>query len=182
MLQNESGDIPAVQNGEVGDDNDRKQKRKVKSQISLVELDKMVVDSLKDIDVYDDDGDDDDPALLNELSQIIEPEKPKENEVTAEPSADIILPTTNFVPEVLKTRMEMYKIAEANAVAANESSRARRFGRGLQTLDTMLKQALAGEPIDMESIPPEVITKATDGTDISASAPTEKELNEPASE
>lgn len=134
-------------------------KEKPKRQISMVELDRMVVDSLKDIDVYEDDGDDNDPDLLNELNEIIHPE---EHHQPVGTPADVILPTTNIVPELLTARIEMYKIAEANANAANDSSRSRRFGRGLATLDTMLKDALAGKSINMEDVPPEVITKAVD--------------------
>ncbi|XP_037037891.1 coiled-coil and C2 domain-containing protein 1-like isoform X2 [Bradysia coprophila] len=136
--------------------NNVEQKPKLKPQISLVELDRMVADSLKDIEVYDDDGDDDDPALLNELSQIIEP-----HEVRDAVPAD----TTNsdgVVPRLLQQRIEMYKTAEANAISANESSRARRFGRGLSTLEAMLKDSLAGIAINEEDIPPEVIIAAKD--------------------
>lgn len=136
------------------------QKPKLKPQISLVELERMVADSLKDIEVYDDDGDDDDPAILNELSQIIEPS----DEVQAS-TVDVPLSTTNsdgVVPKMLQQRIEMYKIAEANAIAANESGRARRFGRGLSTLETMLKESLAGIAINEDEIPPEVITAAKD--------------------
>ncbi|KAG4068182.1 hypothetical protein HA402_008823 [Bradysia odoriphaga] len=135
------------------------QKPKLKPQISLVELDRMVADSLKDIEVYDDDGDDDDPALLNELSQIIEPHEVRDA-VDAVPAN-----TSNsdgIVPRLLQQRIEMYKIAEANAISANESSRARRFGRGLSTLETMLKDSLAGIAINEGDIPPEVTIPAKD--------------------
>lgn len=126
----------------------------------MVELDRMVADSLKDIDVYDDDGDDDDPDLLNELSEIIGPGK-----VQDASAVDLSVASTGEVPELLKHRIEMYRIAEANATSANESSRARRFGRGLSTLETMLKDVLAGKAVNMEDIPPEVITKVKDGSD-----------------
>lgn len=138
------------------------EKLKAKSQVSMIDLDRMVADSLKDIDVYEDDGDDNDPDLLNELKEIIEPEERHQVATAIEASADIILPTTNLVPELLRTRIEMYKIAEANANSANDSSRSRRLGRGLTTLDTMLKDALAGKAINMDDIPPEVITKMLD--------------------
>lgn len=140
------------------------QKSKVKPQISMVDLERIMADSLKDIDVYDDDGDDDDPDLLNELSQIIEPK-----EVRDAAAVDLSFTTAHSVPTevpvLLKQRIEMYKIAETNAKSANEDSRARRFGRGLSTLETMLKDALDGKTIDTEDIPPEVITKIKDGLD-----------------
>lgn len=149
---------------EVNDDGGDKQKPKIKPQISMVELDRIVEDSLKDIEVYDDDGDDDDPDLLNELSQIIEPEK-----VQDATAIDLSITSSNSVSAevtaLLKERIDMYKVAEANATSSNESSRARRFNRGLSTLETMLNECLSGKTINMEDIPPEVITKVKNGSD-----------------
>ncbi|XP_037042405.1 coiled-coil and C2 domain-containing protein 1-like isoform X2 [Bradysia coprophila] len=124
------------------------------------DLDRMVAESLRDIDLDDDDDiDEDDPDLLNELSEIVEPEE-AEPTLTSTPQApsNVILPTTNSMPELLKARIEMYKLAEANAKAANDSSKARRIGRGLKTLETMFKQASAGKTINPDEIPPEVAT------------------------
>lgn len=139
-----------------------RRKANPKPQIPADDLDRMVADSLRDVDLDDDDDiDEDDPDLLNELSGIIEPEEIQQD-LTSVPKAptDVILPTTNSMPELLKARLEMYKIAEANAKAANDSSKARRIGRGLKTLETMLKQALAGKTINQDEIPPEVATGA----------------------
>lgn len=130
----------------------------------LNELTGIVAESLKDIDVYDDDGDDDDPELLNELSQIIHPD-----EVRNPSAVDLPTTTTNSVlaevPALLTKRIEMYKVAERNATSANESCRARRFGRGLSTLETMLKDALTGKAINTDDIPPEVTMKVKDDSD-----------------
>lgn len=128
----------------------------------VADLDRMVADSLRDIDLDDDDDiDENDPDLLNELSEIIEPEETQQD-LTPAPQAqkNVILPTTNSMPELLKARIEMYKLAEANAKAANDTSKARRFGRGLKTLEAMLKQAQAGKTINPDEIPPEVATGA----------------------
>lgn len=129
----------------------------------MVELDRIQADSLKDIEVYDDDGDDDDPDLSAELSQIIHPE-----EVQNATAIDLsVTSNTNSVPAevtaLLNKRIEMYKIAEANANSANESMRARRFARGLSTLETMMNDVLAAKAINMDAIPPEVMTKVKDG-------------------
>lgn len=124
------------------------------------DLDRMVAESLRDVDLDDDDDfDENDPDLLNELSEIVEPEE-DEPSLTAAPQAPsaVILPTTNSMPELLKARIAMYKLAEANAKAANDSSKARRFSRGLKTLETMFKQASAGKSINPDDIPPEVAT------------------------
>lgn len=130
------------------------------------DLARMVAESLRDVDLDgDDDIDENDPDLLNELSEIIEPEETQPN-LTPAPQAqnNVIIPTTNSLPELLKARIEMYKLAEANAKAANDTSKARRIGRGLKTLETMLKQASAGKAINADEIPPEVATGAPKAT------------------
>lgn len=53
----------------------------------------------------------------------------------------------------------MYKQAEANAKAAGESGKARRFARGLKTLQDLHKQSVAGRSINVDDIPPEVSVK-----------------------
>lgn len=124
-----------------------------------VDLDRMVAESLRDVDLDDDDDiDENDPDLLNELSEIVEPEEVEPTLTSNPPASNVILPTTNSMPELLKARIEMYKLAEANAKAANDSSKARRIGRGLKTLETMFKQASAGKTINPDDIPPEVAT------------------------
>lgn len=139
-----------------------KPRRRAKAK-PVVDLDRMVAESLRDVDLDDDDDDMDenDPDLLNELSEIVEPEETQQDFTPAPQSqTNVILPTTNSMPELLKARVEMYKLAEANAKAANDTSKARRIGRGLKTLETMLKQALAGKTINKDEIPPEVATGA----------------------
>lgn len=127
-----------------------------------VDLDRMVAESLRDVDLDDDDDiDENDPDLLNELSEIVEPEEMEQDTApapTPKAQSNVILPTTNSMPDLLKARIEMYKLAEANAKAANDSSKARRIGRGLKTLETMYKQASAGKTINPDEIPPEVAT------------------------
>lgn len=50
----------------------------------------------------------------------------------------------------------MYETAESNAKSAGETSRARRFNRGIKTIKDLLKQVKSGKPINNEDIPPEV--------------------------
>lgn len=50
----------------------------------------------------------------------------------------------------------MYEMDEANAKSTGESSRARRFGRGIKTLNDLIKQVNTGKAINDEDIPPEV--------------------------
>lgn len=119
-------------------------------------------------------GDDDDPELLTELSEIAgtsndeeipspsiqlpgnAPSEPLLPNVVEEP----ILPTTTLsTVELIKSRIEIYKLSEKAAVESGDTSRARSRARGIKTLETMLKDAVRGKPINPDDIPPIVSTK-----------------------
>ncbi|XP_061396144.1 coiled-coil and C2 domain-containing protein 1-like [Musca vetustissima] len=155
-----------------------KPKIKPKPKATLVapsDLDKMIADSLKDIGSDDDDDDiENDSDLLGELHEIAEPveteqggsegldtaEHTKESDVSQPSEPQLFLPTTTLsTVDIIKQRIEMYKIAESNAKSSGEGAKARRFGRGLKTLNDLLKQANAGKDIKSEDIPPEVSVK-----------------------
>lgn len=138
----------------------RKPKPKI---VPPAQLDALIAESLRDIPSDEElSGAEDDPELLGELSEIAgeEPEEaePMSEEVDTTP---VIVPTsaTNSV-DLIKSRIEMYTLAEANAKETGDSSRARRFNRGLKTLKDLLKQAEKGKTIDPSEIPPEVAVKA----------------------
>ncbi|XP_017778649.1 PREDICTED: coiled-coil and C2 domain-containing protein 1-like isoform X2 [Nicrophorus vespilloides] len=119
-----------------------------------VNLDSMVKESLKDIPSDEElSGDDDDPDLLNELSEITNDEFVEE--IPQESS-----PTNNDVPNemlnLLQERLKMYELAQSNAKEAGESSRAKRFGRGISTIKDLIKTTNSGKPINKDDIPPEV--------------------------
>lgn len=113
---------------------------------------------------------------MNELSEITGNENDEEIATPQGPSVPIdtpvqpipntsadqpILPTTTIsTAELLKIRIEMYKLAEKIAKESGDNTRARSRARGVKTLEIMLKQALAGKPINLEEIPPVVSTKA----------------------
>lgn len=63
--------------------------------------------------------------------------------------------------KLLEERIASYKLAVDKANAENESGRARRFGRGLKTLESMLTEAKHGRPIDTADIPPLLPPSAT---------------------
>ncbi|XP_073824975.1 coiled-coil and C2 domain-containing protein 1-like [Musca autumnalis] len=139
------------------------------------DLDKMIADSLKDIGSDDDDDDiENDSDLLGELHEIADPvdiaqgeqdevenvEATTKSEILQPEEPQLFLPTTALsTVDIIKQRIEMYKIAESNAKTSGESAKARRFGRGLKTLNDLLKQANAGKDIKSEDIPPEVSVK-----------------------
>ncbi|XP_031630531.1 coiled-coil and C2 domain-containing protein 1-like isoform X2 [Contarinia nasturtii] len=156
---------------------DKKVKPKPKPKvIPQSDLDKMVAESLRDIGSDEElSGDDDDPDLLNELSEITGNEDIEPETTPTEPSAPIqpvpiepapkldepILPTTTVsTVELLKSRIEMYKLSEKVSKESGDSTKARSRARGIKTLESMLKQALAGKTINPDDIPPVVSIKA----------------------
>ncbi|XP_068621304.1 coiled-coil and C2 domain-containing protein 1-like isoform X2 [Battus philenor] len=123
-------------------------------------LDAMIAESLKDIP-SDDEGsgdDDDDPDLLSELKELAieDDEAPPPPPRTTRPAPPPPGSTDSSIISLLQDRISNYSVAEKNAKESGESSRARRFGRGLKTLNDLLKQAKAGKPIKDEDIPPPV--------------------------
>ncbi|XP_051173454.1 coiled-coil and C2 domain-containing protein 1-like isoform X2 [Leptopilina boulardi] len=129
--------------------------RKSAKRIPDAELNAMVNESLKDIDPDEElSGDENDPDLLDELHLItgeeISPESPeeppgeeKEEEATNASSEETV--------KLLEERLSMYKTAEEKAT---NTSKARRYGRGVKTLNEMLSRAKAGKQIDTDDIPP----------------------------
>ncbi|KAH8367374.1 hypothetical protein KR084_002157 [Drosophila pseudotakahashii] len=141
------------------------------------DLDKMIADSMRDVsDDDDDDNLENDSDLLGELSGIGGVEEVEE-EPAAQPPAVSEEPVQTFLPtttvdtlSIIKQRLEMYKLAEANAKAAGDAGKARRFGRGLKTLQDLHKQAAAGRSINVDDIPPEVSVKPAAGQDTPVAA------------
>ncbi|XP_045538223.1 coiled-coil and C2 domain-containing protein 1-like isoform X2 [Papilio machaon] len=122
-------------------------------------LDAMIAASLKDIPSDDEgSGDDDDPDLLSELKELAieDDDDPSPPPRAARPAPPPPGSTDSSVISVLQDRITNYSAAEKHAKESGESSRARRFGRGLKTLNDLLKQAKAGRPIKNEDIPPPV--------------------------
>ncbi|XP_030241515.1 coiled-coil and C2 domain-containing protein 1-like isoform X1 [Drosophila navojoa] len=155
------------------------------------ELDKMIADSLRDVsDDDDDEALENDSDLLGELHGITGVEEEEEEEEKTQPApaaapieeaepVQTFLPTTTVdTLSIIKQRIEMYKQAEANAKAAGESGKARRFARGLKTLQDLLKQSSAGKNINVDDIPPEVSVKAAGGGG-GVSVASEAQLEEP---
>lgn len=153
------------------------------------ELEKMIADSLRDVsDDDDDEALENDSDLLGELHGITGEEEEEEKAQPAPAAAPVeeaepvqtFLPTTTVdTLSIIKQRIEMYKQAEANAKAAGESGKARRFARGLKTLQDLLKQSSAGKNINVDDIPPEVSVKAAGGGGGGAAVASEAQQEEP---
>lgn len=132
-----------------------------KQLVPAADLDRMVADSLKDIEDDDSDVDENDPDLLNELQGITgEDADVNAAELDDRSPPEIFFPTSQVnQTDLIASRLEMYRLVESNAKASGDSGKARRFNRGLKTLESQLKQAKLGKPINPEDIPPEVVTK-----------------------
>ncbi|CAK1603535.1 unnamed protein product [Parnassius mnemosyne] len=126
--------------------------------LPTINLDAMIAESLKDIPSDEDEGsgDDDDPELLGELRELADEEAPPSPPRTTRPAPPPPGGTDSSMISLLQDRISNYTLAEKSAKQSGESSRARRFGRGLKTLNDLLKQAKAGKPIKEEDIPPPV--------------------------
>lgn len=142
-------------------------KKSVKPKVvNDVDFNNMVAQSLRDTYSSDDDlsdNDEDDPALLKELQDITgeDEEDPIEESTVLENNVSPNNDTATETMHTLEQRIAMYELAEKNAKTAGDISKSRRFGRGLKTLNDLLKQTKAGKTINIEDIPPEVSTKLT---------------------
>ncbi|GAB6028780.1 hypothetical protein CHUAL_004595 [Chamberlinius hualienensis] len=81
--------------------------------------------------------------------------------------------TGNPTLDLLQERMTMYKTAHQNAVSAGETAKVRRLDRGIKTLQSLTKSALAGKPINEEDIPLPVAVSAKPVTQVSATQPSD---------
>ncbi|CAB3248173.1 unnamed protein product [Arctia plantaginis] len=160
----------------------KRQKPKKPAPMPAANLDAMIAASLKDIPSDEDvSGDDeDDPDLLDELRELAvdddeAPPPPPRTSRPPPPPPGASVSTDSSIVSFLQDRITNYTAAEKNAKANGESSKARRFNRGLKTLNDLLKQAKAGKPINDEDIPPLVVVKKQADMPQPPSAPPEPE-------
>ncbi|KAI1886638.1 hypothetical protein AGOR_G00197870 [Albula goreensis] len=141
--------------------------------VPMADIERMAALCMKDLDEdEEDDGDlESDADLLAELNDVLEDDEEEEKVATpprpkaAPPSiAEPPRPASGSdeggggVESLLVQRIEMYQTAISNAKAAGETSKARRYDRGLKTLQTMLSSVKKGKPISEADIPPPVAT------------------------
>ncbi|XP_034558166.1 coiled-coil and C2 domain-containing protein 1B isoform X2 [Notolabrus celidotus] len=157
---------------------------KGKSPLPMEDIAKMADECMRDLDDDEDDGDlEDDEDLLAELQEVVGEEE-AEDDVTvsstssAAAAAESPQAKTPQSPEpqqqevkvssaapgslqhTLEERVTMYKTASNNAKAAGETSKARRYDRGLKTLESMLAAVKKGRAVNEAEIPPPVASGA----------------------
>ncbi|XP_038820296.1 coiled-coil and C2 domain-containing protein 1B-like [Salvelinus namaycush] len=147
---------------------------KQKAPLPMENIARMAEECMKDI--YDDDDDDnleDDEDLLAELQEVVGDEEtedrvtPTSTEETPQ-SPPQLARAPPAVPgslqHTLEERLSMYRTAVAHAKASGESSKARRYDRGLQSLESMLVSLKKGRTVDEADIPPPVAGGAPTST------------------
>lgn len=142
---------------------------KQKAPLPMENIARMAEECMKDI--YDDDDDDDDDNLeddedlLAELQEVVGDEE-TEDRVTPTSTEE----TPHSPPQLarappavpgslqhtLEERLSMYRTAVAHAKASGESSKARRYERGIQSLESMLVSLKKGRKVEEADIPPPV--------------------------
>ncbi|XP_068557917.1 coiled-coil and C2 domain-containing protein 1B isoform X2 [Cebidichthys violaceus] len=153
-------------------------KQKGKSPLPMEDIAKMADECMKDVDDDEDDGDlEDDEDLLAELQEVVGEEEAEDvvpvsstSSATASQAETPESPVTQDVTvssaapgslqHTLEERVFMYKTALQNAKTAGETSKVRRYDRGLKTLESMLAAIKKGRPVNEAEIPPPVATGA----------------------
>lgn len=154
-----------------------KARQKGKSPLPMEDIARMADECMKDLDDDDDDNVEDDEDLLAELQEVVGEEEAEDvsptSSATAEsskgetpesPAAQEEVKVSAAAPgslqHTLEERLAMYKTALQNAKTAGESSKARRYDRGLKTLESMLAAVKKGRSVNEAEIPPPVATGA----------------------
>ncbi|XP_078120512.1 coiled-coil and C2 domain-containing protein 1B isoform X3 [Sander vitreus] len=95
-------------------------------------------------------------SLTAESSQAEKPKSP----LTQQQKVKVSSAAPGSLQHTLEERVIMYKTALQNAKTAGDTSKARRYDRGLKTLETMLAAVKKGRPVNEAEIPPPVATGA----------------------
>uniref|UniRef100_A0A8C9X0G4 Coiled-coil and C2 domain containing 1B n=1 Tax=Sander lucioperca TaxID=283035 RepID=A0A8C9X0G4_SANLU len=119
-------------------------KQKGKSPLPMEDIARMADECMRDEDEDEDDSNlEDDEDLLVGVQDV--------KVSSAAPGS---------LQHTLEERVIMYKTALQNAKTAGDTSKARRYDRGLKTLETMLAAVKKGRPVNEAEIPPPVATGA----------------------
>ncbi|XP_077461156.1 coiled-coil and C2 domain-containing protein 1A [Stigmatopora argus] len=159
-------DLEAELHNLMGGGNPQRKKRESKAPVPIADIERMAALCMKDLDEEDMEDDDleNDEDLLAELNDVLEDEEQSSPAHTLQPHR--VSATSQFSPvnssgaagseSRILERIEMYKGAISNATASGESSKARRYDRGLKTLQSMLTSVRKGKPINEDEMPPPV--------------------------
>ncbi|XP_052264648.1 coiled-coil and C2 domain-containing protein 1-like isoform X2 [Dreissena polymorpha] len=165
MSQMGIGDIEAELYGDLENDDDleaelmelqgkpKPVKKKGRGNVSASEFDHMIAESMKELE-DEDVSDTEDPDLLDELQGL------EEDDSDAEETPTPVVSTAGGMVALLHDRLTNYNTAMTSALAANDSSKAKRAERGIKTIQDLLKKAQAGKTVDEDDIPPMIAVTA----------------------
>ena len=144
----------------------KKKRQQPKQQVNL---EAMVADCMRDIPSDEEAGEEDDennPELLAELEEMREMEEEMRPTTTVsfpkqiEPAGRDMRLAGSDLLGTIDERISNYAAAREAALApGGEASRARRFGRGLATLQEMRRKVLSGAAVNEDDIPPAVVIR-----------------------
>ncbi|XP_051867955.1 coiled-coil and C2 domain-containing protein 1B isoform X2 [Pristis pectinata] len=151
-----------------------KSKSKEKMPLPMDHIKQMAEECMKDVDENDDDDDDfeNDEELLAELKDVVGDEEEESSnssfptdtpvsikqQIVSQPQSSTVSMDVSGLQGTLEERIQMYRVAINNAKQTGETSKMRRYERGLKTLQTMLASAKKGKMIEEAEIPPPVAT------------------------
>uniref|UniRef100_A0A1A8FSX4 Coiled-coil and C2 domain-containing protein 1B n=1 Tax=Nothobranchius korthausae TaxID=1143690 RepID=A0A1A8FSX4_9TELE len=152
-----------------------KGKPKGKNPLPMEDIAKMADECMRDVDEDEDDGSvEDDEDLLAELQEVVGEEEAEDVETfsstlsasAAAQQQEVKVSTAapGSLQSTLEERVVMYKAALQKAKSAGETSKARRYDRGLKTLESMLAALKKGKPVIESEIPPPVSVGAPSST------------------
>lgn len=157
-------------------------RHKGRSPLPMEDIAKMADECMRDVDDDEDDDDlENDEDLLAELQEVVGEEEAEDDVTVSSTSSAAAESPQTETPEspepqqqeikvssaapgslqhTLEERLTMYKTASKNAKAVGETSKARRYDRGLKTLESTLAAVKKGRAVNEAEIPPPVATGA----------------------
>ncbi|XP_067893233.1 coiled-coil and C2 domain-containing protein 1B isoform X2 [Heterodontus francisci] len=176
----DDGDLEAELAEITGKKHVTKPKPKEKTPLPMNHIEQMAEECMKDVDENDDDDGDleNDEELLAELKEVVGEEEESANSSVAiestpgsinqltvsQPQSSAVPVNTGGLQDTLEDRLQVYRVAISNAKQTGETSKVRRYERGLKTLQTMLASAKKGKKIEEAEIPPPVATGKSSAT------------------
>lgn len=149
----------------VGGQPDTKRKPNGKTPLPMEAIERMAALCMKDLDEEDggiEEDIEDDDDLMAELNEVLqegdEEEEIKDATTPVASKMNDIPVDSSHTESILLERLDAYKTAVANAKQTGESSKVRRYERGLKTLENLLTSVRKGKKIDEDEIPPPVAT------------------------
>ncbi|XP_044134677.1 coiled-coil and C2 domain-containing protein 1A [Bufo gargarizans] len=141
----------------------QREKPKGKTPLPMEHIERMAALCMQDVEEDADEDVDDDEDLMAELNEVLGEEEDEGPKVTP-PPAKAAPASAGGMEGTLQERLAMYKDALSNAKQAGEGSKARRYERGVKTLEDMLRTVKKGGSVSAEDIPPPVATGKNSST------------------